>query len=294
MQLSTAQKQRLQNYLNFKKKLPLELWKIIDALKQQIQSEIQEQETRFQQIERDIKKELQGILQKEREQLKEIAAQRQDNIFAGIAKIKGDKGDTPKKGIDYFDGKTPKVGVDYPSKAQINQSIKSEIKPEIKKVETELKSEMKTEVQNEIKKIKIPKPKDGKTPIKGIDYFDGEKGKDADTKQITKELKKFVKEELFEPLKTQLQRLGGRRYLHGGGLDTRNVVWQEIPTGAINGTNKTFTLAYTPDTNVGKVQVKVNGIEQLEDTNYTRSGQTITFVTAPATGMSIWVNYIKR
>lgn len=62
----------------------------------------------------------------------------------------------------------------------------------------------------------------------------------------------------------------------GGGLGT-----PETPTGAINGTNRDFTVS---STNLSALFL--NGIFQEAGVKYTLSGTTITYVTAPRTGMS--------
>ena len=61
----------------------------------------------------------------------------------------------------------------------------------------------------------------------------------------------------------------------GGGFS----VIAETPAGTLNGSNRDFTLAYTP---VGGVCLYVNGLRMKEGLDYTLSGKTITF-TAPAT-----------
>lgn len=74
-----------------------------------------------------------------------------------------------------------------------------------------------------------------------------------------------------------------------------NFVTREIPTGATNGTNPTFTLANTPT--AGTEEVYVNGVLQNVGTgnDYTISGATITFLTGaiPQTGDVVLVNYRK-
>jgi len=79
----------------------------------------------------------------------------------------------------------------------------------------------------------------------------------------------------------------------GGGLATSNFVTREIPTGAINGSNTTFGVGFTPAT--GTDSVKRNGVEQSSGggNDYTISGATITFAVAPVTGDVIQVSYIK-
>lgn len=68
-----------------------------------------------------------------------------------------------------------------------------------------------------------------------------------------------------------------------------NFVVNEIPSGTINSSNVTFTLAHTPTVN--SEMVYYNGQLQRPITDYTISGGTITFVTAPETGSSIYVSY---
>lgn len=70
-------------------------------------------------------------------------------------------------------------------------------------------------------------------------------------------------------------------------------VIREIPTGSINGSNTTFTLANTPVS--GSEIVVLNGLEQRPGAgnDYTITGATITMATAPLTGEVIWVHYQK-
>ena len=66
-------------------------------------------------------------------------------------------------------------------------------------------------------------------------------------------------------------------------------VYNEVPTGTINGTNAAFTIANTPVS--GSVRVYLNGLREKLTSNYSVSGTTITFVTAPETGDEILVDY---
>lgn len=72
-----------------------------------------------------------------------------------------------------------------------------------------------------------------------------------------------------------------------------SIVTRETPSGAINGSNVTFTLANTPLT--GTESVYLNGI--LQDAgggnDYTISGVTITMLTAPISGDKLRVSYYK-
>jgi hypothetical protein len=68
----------------------------------------------------------------------------------------------------------------------------------------------------------------------------------------------------------------------------------ETPSGTVNGSNVTFTLSQTPFDANDALQVFVDGLKQDRVTDWTVSGSTITFVTAPVTGQSVRVNYIMK
>lgn len=77
------------------------------------------------------------------------------------------------------------------------------------------------------------------------------------------------------------------------GLTSGNFVTRETPSGAVNGSNTAYTLANTPT--VGTEEVFLNGIlqEPGAGNDYTISGGTITYLTAPLSGDKIRVNYRK-
>lgn len=79
----------------------------------------------------------------------------------------------------------------------------------------------------------------------------------------------------------------------GSGFTTSNFVTRETPTGLVNGSNVTYTLANTPTS--GTEEVFLNGIlqEPGAGNDYTISGGTITYLTAPVSGDKIRVNYRK-
>jgi hypothetical protein len=58
-----------------------------------------------------------------------------------------------------------------------------------------------------------------------------------------------------------------------------NTVVREIPSGALNGTNVTYTLANTPA--LGMEMLFLNGLLQAITADYSISGNTITMVIAP-------------
>lgn len=63
----------------------------------------------------------------------------------------------------------------------------------------------------------------------------------------------------------------------------------EVPSGAVNSSNVTYTLANTPVT--GSVHLYLNGIRLKATVDYTISGLTITMTTAPTTGDLILCDY---
>lgn len=70
---------------------------------------------------------------------------------------------------------------------------------------------------------------------------------------------------------------------------------QETPSGTVNGSNVTFTIANTPLED-DAVLVIVNGLIQQRGAgnDYTISGTTITFNTAPATASTLLVYSIRK
>lgn len=77
------------------------------------------------------------------------------------------------------------------------------------------------------------------------------------------------------------------------GLQNTNFVDKEVPSGSINGSNVTFTLANTPV--AGSEHIYLNGVlqESGSGNDYTISGATITYLTAPLTGEKLRVSYRK-
>jgi hypothetical protein len=68
---------------------------------------------------------------------------------------------------------------------------------------------------------------------------------------------------------------------------------RETPSGTVNGSNTAFTLANTPLS--GTEQVFLNGMlqEPGAGNDYTISGTSITYLSAPASGDRIRVSYYK-
>lgn len=76
-------------------------------------------------------------------------------------------------------------------------------------------------------------------------------------------------------------------------LKAADIVTREVPTGSINSSNTSYSLAATPT--AGTESVYLNGVLQNEGAgnDYTISGATITYLTAPDTGDILLVSYFK-
>lgn len=67
----------------------------------------------------------------------------------------------------------------------------------------------------------------------------------------------------------------------------------EVPSGTVNGSNTAFTITQIPSEDEAII-LSVNGLIQQLTTDYSISGNTITFVTAPATASSVRVSYVRK
>lgn len=91
---------------------------------------------------------------------------------------------------------------------------------------------------------------------------------------------------------TNIKTVNGSSILGSGNLVVGSSVTPvsgETPTGTINGTNPTFTIAHTPIS--GSVSVFINGLMERPTTDWTISGTTLTMIDIPATGDNLMVNY---
>jgi hypothetical protein len=79
-----------------------------------------------------------------------------------------------------------------------------------------------------------------------------------------------------------------------GSAASTNYADNETPSGALNGSNQTFTLAHTPSP-AGSLQLYWNGDLQLSGVDYTLSGSTITLLIAhPDTSQGDWLRCSYR
>ena len=219
---------------------------------------------------------------------------------------KGDKGDVPIKGKDYFtkeeiaeftrkvsslvrvpqDGMTPVAGVDYLTKKQIER-----------------------EIRQLVSAIEIAETKDGRTPIKGVDYFTNKDIKeilsklDINAKIIRNKLESLKGEERINALAIKNLPEVVSKEARGivsaavpgyvARIARRAVSFQWIePDGECNGVNTLFTLPYPPY-NPNTLMFFVNGILQKKDSDYTIDGKEITTTTAPPTGSTVWALFRK-
>lgn len=84
-----------------------------------------------------------------------------------------------------------------------------------------------------------------------------------------------------------------KAYVDNTAVQHADFIVRETPSGAVNGSNTAFVLANTPI--VGSEEVYLNGLQQEPGggNDYTISGATITYLTAPIAGDKIRVSYRK-
>ena len=176
------------------------------------------------------------------------------------------------------------------------EKIKDELLAKADKMFEEQKQNL-AFIHDKVKRIK--EGIDGKDGRDGATGLAGQDGKDADeTKIISEILKKIViprvDESKLKALDERLDALLRMRRLGGGGFSKiameSKFIDDETPTGIINDVNKIFTLANTPNP-PASVKVFVNGARMRVIEDYTLSGKTITFITAPPTTSIILVDY---
>ena len=68
---------------------------------------------------------------------------------------------------------------------------------------------------------------------------------------------------------------------------------QEVPSGTVNGTNATFTLANAPSAPAAVI-ITLDGLAQVQGSDYTISGVTITMASAPTLGQTLFAHYLKQ
>lgn len=109
------------------------------------------------------------------------------------------------------------------------------------------------------------------------------------------------KRSLWDQMKTELQNTAKtdrdnvlepyRWVFHGGAFSSGTQVTNETPSGTADGTNTVFQIANVPQQTTSIV-LKVNGVTQVLNTDFTFNGQTIYFITVPPNLATLLVSYI--
>lgn len=172
------------------------------------------------------------------------------NALANLPKIQGEKGN---KG-DSVKGDKPIIGVDY-------------------KIPT---------AEEIAKKVKVPKPKDGKTPLKGVDYFDGK-----DAPKIEEILNK-VTERLPELIKANTPASSYSLIARKSNAHFKIV---DI-VGIKDGSNRRFHLSEAPLYG-SQLFLFLNGQYLHLGTHYSVSGVALTYKDSVPAPKSSWNHYVQ-
>ena len=183
---------------------------------------------------------------------------------------------------------------------ELKDNLESTTNSELSRVINELK-EFSAKIEKDQKialdfikdKVKNLKGKDGYTPVKGKDYFDGKNGKDGSPDTPDQILDKIsglleIKEikGLVEALE-ELKKIREERRIFGGGFNKMamdiHILDPYTPTGTIDGANCDFVLTKAPNPS-SSLKVWRGGALMSLTGDYTLSGKTLTFLIAPAVG----------
>ena len=190
-------------------------------------------------------------------------------------------------------------------KKQVNQVFVGERLAEMRQMIDEMVKSSMEKMHGKMMEVdsKMMKVKDGYTPQKGKDYFDGKHGNILTPDEVRDKLESIQEEEqklaisaiahLEEKLKDLEKKAGMSRGSVGGfnyGSLSLHIVDDETPVGTINGSNTTFTVN-NPPSPVSSLKVYLNGQRMRITEDYTFSGSTITFLTAPPTTSILLVDY---
>jgi len=77
------------------------------------------------------------------------------------------------------------------------------------------------------------------------------------------------------------------------GVASADLIYNETPSGLVNGANTAFTLANTPAAN-DKLRLYLDGLRLLQGggNDYTVTGSAITMLYAPVTGQNFLADYL--
>ena len=195
-------------------------------------------------------------------------------IFEKITALKGEPGEPGPQGNPGVDGDK---GDTYTLTEKDKKDIASKIKvPIVEKVieKTEVIKEQPI-ITNEIKEVAV-----AETPDQIVKKLESLTGKDR--------LNWEAIDGLLEQFNLLKERIGASNRF--GGMRIPMTI-DETPIGAINGSNTVFNLSTNAKQN--SEIVRLNGLVMELAEDYTFTGRTITFVTAPQVGSRVRVKYEK-
>lgn len=174
-----------------------------------------------------------------------------------------------KDGKDGVDGHTPRKGKDYFTPPERDEMIREVVGL-------------------------VPVPENGR------DGADGRDGVEISPEEVRDKLESLQDDQrlsisAIHELEEILDELRKRPVGRGGGgfskiaMDS-HIIDDETPSGIINGSNTAFVLAGDPNP-LSSLKVYRNGMRQRVSEDYTISGRTITFTTAPVVGEIILCDY---
>jgi len=300
--ISKDKRKTLEEFLQVQKDPALALFRAIKELENRIDTTIPRM------IEKAVKEVRNELFAENETRIKEAEQRLSDKITNStdekvkildkISLLKGDDGNTPtdKELLDLIRPLIPRVKDGRTPTDRELLILMRPLIPKVKNGHTPTKEEL----------LDLIKPF---IPVKGVHFFDG---KSADETKIIKEIVKKTKpkelkaEELPKlinslPIEPRLQIDASHiknlpqpdvSFGSKSGSGAGAFVIGEAPSGAIDGSNTTFTLSLTPNPNT--VMVYLNGARQsVAAGDHTISGRTITMTEPPLTGESILVDYEK-
>ncbi len=176
--------------------------------------------------------------------------------------IRGEKGETGTSGKDGRDGYTPRKNVDY-FDGRDGRDASFDPQPLFLKLDA-LQKELKEALTRDITVEQVIEAIRG---LRGDDRIDAKSIKNIPSSPVYQQKKKLDMSDL--------------RW-HGGGLSTSGI-YTETPAGLINSINKTYTVLHPIHT---VFSAAINGTYLFLNSDYTFSGSTITFITALDSSLS--------
>lgn len=246
----------------------LEFQDFLEDLKEEIDEKLAQKDTEIEEHKENVYAEM---------------SSKMGEMLAEISVIKQDVEKMVKN--DHMEAMHAKMMADYDTKLQGFKSDLESIRASIPEIPESFDP---TDIQNRIVEVenKIPKIPDELTAYQVRDKLESI---DNESEKLRIEAIQNLREELDE-----LKKKAGARSFFGGGFNyssmNLHLIDDETPSGTINSSNTVFTLANLPNP-ASSVKVYLNGVRQRVTEDYTLSGATITFVSAPPTGSILLVDY---